>query len=232
MEKNTLNLFQGKRSHEKISSGSRDFDRATKRSKIWQSTLVKGPIPKSPREDPRVHFRWLSAVGEETLSEVTLTAPDNSGVTVKCMSTRSFSRDYKCLSCPSRHSVLISDTITVLVGDQHCPESMPHMADGSCACVVRLSNISVEQLNYYIFGTLNNFGGNWENLKRFGVTELLLKIYEMGRRVFLGVVSGTECLEGGPVSYTNSAQVCFSQFMGKGLHLCSADLNTSRGTLT
>ena len=100
------------------------------------------------------------------------------------MSTSSYSRDYKCLSCPNRHSVLAPDTITVLVGDQHCPESMPPMANGSCACVIRLSNISVEQLNYFIFGTLNNFGGNWENLKRFGVAELLLKIYEMGKRVF------------------------------------------------
>ena len=37
----------------------------------------------------------------------------------------------------------------------------------------------------------------------------------MGKRVFLGIVSGTEFMEGGPVSYTESAQVCFSQFMGK-----------------
>ena len=79
------------------------IDRATKRSRIWQSTLVKGPIPESPREDPRVYFLWLSVGGEETLREVTLTAPDNSGITVKCMSTSSYSRDYKCLSCPNRH---------------------------------------------------------------------------------------------------------------------------------
>ena len=55
--------------------------------------------------------------------------------------------------------------------------------------VVRLSNITVEELNYYVFGSLNNFGGNWENLKRFGVSELLLKCNDMGKRVFLSVVS-------------------------------------------
>ena len=116
---------------------------------------------------------------------------------------------------PSRHSVFNADTITVLIGDEHCPESMPPLPNGSCACVIRLSKITVEQLNYYVFGTLNSFQGNWENLKRFGVAELLLKIWDMGKIVFLGIVSGTEFLDGGPVSYTESAQVCFSQFMGK-----------------
>ena len=91
------------------------------------------------------------------------------------------------------------------------------MADGSCALVVRLCNITIEELNFYVLGPINNFGGNWENLKSFGISELLLKCNDMGKRVFLSVVSGTECVEGGPVSYTNSAQTCFSKFMGKGL---------------
>ena len=78
-----------------------------------------------------MHFHWLSAVGEETMGEVTLCSPDNSGVTLKCRTTRSYKRDYKCASCPSRHSVLSADTITVVIGDQHCPESMPPMAVGA-----------------------------------------------------------------------------------------------------
>ena len=41
----------------------------------------------------------------------------------------------------------------------------------------------------------------------------------MGKRVFLSVLSGTEAVEGGPVSYTNSAQTVFSQFFGKGLNM-------------
>ena len=117
-----MSVLQGKRSHEKISSGSRDFDRATKRSRIWQTTLVKGPIPESPRDDPRRHFHYVSKAGEETLREVTLVAPDSSGNPVKAMCTSSYSWEYKCLSCPNRHSVFNTDTITVLVGDEHCPE--------------------------------------------------------------------------------------------------------------
>ena len=128
VDKNKISLFQGKRTHEQMRSGSRDFDKATKRSRIWQSTILRGPIPESPREDPKVHFHWISAVGEETMDKVTLCAPDNSGVTLKCRTTRSYSRNYKCLSCPSWHSVLSADTITVVIGDQHCPESMPPMA--------------------------------------------------------------------------------------------------------
>ena len=93
--------------------------------------------------------------------------------------------------------MLIADTITVVLGDQHCPESMPPMADGSCALMVRLSNITLEEMNFYVFGAINNFGVNWENLKSFGISELLLKLNDLGKRVFLSVVSGTECVEGG-----------------------------------
>ena len=142
-----------------------------------------------------MHFSWLSTVGQETMGEVTMTAPDNSTVTQKFRTTRSFTHDYKCASCPSRHSVLRSDTITVLLSDQHAPESMPPMADRSCALVVRLFNISIEELCFYSLGPLNNVGGNWEGLKSFGISELLLKCLEMGKRVFLSVLSGTEAVE-------------------------------------
>ena len=123
VDKNKVSQLQGKCTHEQMRSGSRDFDRATKRSRIWQQTIQRGPILESPREDPKLHFHWLSTVGEETMGEVTLCSPDNSSVTLKCRTTRSYWRDYKCVSCPSRHSVLSADTITVVNGDQHCPES-------------------------------------------------------------------------------------------------------------
>ena len=42
---------------------------------------------------------------------------------------------------------------------------------------------------------------------------------DQGKRVFLVAVTGTEAVEGGPVSYTNSEQTLFSQFHGKGLVL-------------
>ena len=61
---------------------------------------------------------------------------------------------------------------------------MSQCLNGSCACIIRLSKVTVEVLNYYVFGTLNGFKGNWENLKRFGVAELLLKIWGIGKRYF------------------------------------------------
>ena len=88
----------------------------------------------------------------------------------------------------------MSATITVVLGDQHCPESMLPMADGSFALVVRLYKITIEELNFYVLGPINNFGGNWENLKSFGISELLLKCNYLGNRVFLSVLSGTECV--------------------------------------
>ena len=214
-EHNSINLLQGKRQHEKISSGSRDLVKATKRARTWEPTVVMGPIPESPRDDPRRHFHYLSKAGEETLREVTMVAPDGSGNTVKAMCTSSYNWEYKCLSCPNQHSVFNTDTVTVLVGDEHSPETMPPMPNGSCACIIRLSKVTVEILNYYIFGTLNDFKGNYDKIGRFGVSELLLKLWKMGKRVLLGITSGTEFMEGGPVSYTESAQVCFSQFMGR-----------------
>ena len=42
---------------------------------------------------------------------------------------------------------------------------------------------------------------------------------EQGKRIFLAAVSGTEEVDGGPVSYTNSQQTLFLQFHSKGLFL-------------
>ena len=41
----------------------------------------------------------------------------------------------------------------------------------------------------------------------------------MGEKVYLLVLSGTEVVEGGPVSIVNSQQTLFSQFCNKGLYL-------------
>ena len=68
-------------------------------------------------------------------------------------------------------------------------------------------------------GQLNDRGANWEGWKSYGVSELLIKAEKQGKRIFLAVVSGTEVVEGGPVSITNSQQTLFSQFHSKGLFL-------------
>ena len=107
-EQNSITMLQGKRQHERISSGSRDLVKATKRARTWEPTVGLGPIPESPRDDPRRHFHYLSKVGEETLREVTMVAPDGSGNIVKAMCTSSYNWEYKCLSCPSQHSVFNS----------------------------------------------------------------------------------------------------------------------------
>ena len=214
-EHNSITMLQGKRNHERISSGSKDLVKATKRARTWEPAVGLGPIPGSLRDDPLRHFHYLSKVGEETLREVTMVAPDGSGNIVRAMCTSSYNWEYKCLSCPSQHSVFNTDTVTVLVGDEHSPETMPPMPNGSCACIIRLSKVTVETLNFYIFGPLNDFRGDYDKIGRFSVAELLLKLWKMGKRVQLGITSGTEFIEGGPVSYTESAQVCFSQFMGR-----------------
>ena len=153
------------------------------------------------------------------MGEVTMSAQDNSTVCQKFRCTRSYTHDYKCASCPSKHSVLAPDTITILLADQHTPDSMPPNADGSCTLIVRLFNITIEELCFLSLGPLNNKGANWEGWKSFGVSELLLKCLDLGKRVFLSVLSGTEAVDGGPVSYTNSEQTVYSQFFGKGFFM-------------
>ena len=164
-------------------------------------------------------FTWISSVGEETMGEVTMVSPDNSQVCHRYRCTRSFTYDYKCSSCVSKHSVLAPDTITILISDQHAPDSMPPNADGSCTLIIRLFGITIEDLCFLSLGPLNEKGANWEGWRAFGVSELLIKCLDQGKRVFLAVVSGTEAVEGGPVSYTNSEQTVFSQFHGKGLYM-------------
>ena len=54
-----------------------------------------------------------------------------------------------------------------------------------------------EYLCYLLLGPLNEKGMNWEGWRAFGVSELLIKCIDQGKRVFLAVVSGTEAVEGG-----------------------------------
>ena len=71
----------------------------------------------------------------------------------------------------------------------------------------------------FTLGQLNERGANWEGWKSYGVSELLIKAEEQGNKVFLAVLSGTEVLEGCPVSMSNSHQTVFSQFHSRGLFL-------------
>ena len=48
---------------------------------------------------------------------------------------------------------------------------------------------------------------------------MLIKCTEQGEKEYLAVLSGTEVVEGGPVSIVNSQQTLFSQFHNKGLYL-------------
>ena len=96
---------------------------------------------------------------------------------------------------------------------------MPPNADGSCTLILRLFNITLEDLCFLSLGPLDDRGANWEGWRAFGVSELLIKCLDLGKRVFLSVLSGTEAVDGGPVSYTNSEQTVYSQFHGKGLYM-------------
>ena len=87
------------------------------------------------------------------------------------------------------------------------------------ALIIRLFGLTLEDLCFLSLGPLNEKGVPWEGWKAYGVAELLIKCMDQGKRVFLAAVSGTEAVEGGMVSYTNSEQTMFSQFHGKGLFL-------------
>ena len=83
----------------------------------------------------------------------------------------------------SKHSVLAPDTITILISDRHAPDCMPPNADGSCTLILRLFGIMIEDLCYLSLGPLNEKGVNWEDWKTSGVSELLIKCMDQGKRV-------------------------------------------------
>ena len=81
------------------------------------------------------------------------------------------------------------------------------------------NGLTMEDLNYLVFGPIFQHRSSWQGLKSFVIAELLIKFREMGGKVYLLVLSGTEVVEGGPVSIVNSQQTLFSQFCNKGMYL-------------
>ena len=61
----------------------------------------------------------------------------------------------------------------------------------------------MKEVNYLFLG-LNEMGPNWQGMKSHGIADLLIKCTEQGKKVYLAVLSGTEMVEGGPVSIVNS----------------------------
>ena len=61
-------------------------------------------------------------------------------------------------------------------------------------------------------------GRNWQGLGNYGIKDLLVKIQEMGKKIYLFVLSGTEVMEGGPVSIVNSQKTLLSQFGNRELY--------------
>ena len=47
---------------------------------IWKPSVESGPIPVSVRQEDRLHFTWITSVGEATMGEVTMISPDNQQV--------------------------------------------------------------------------------------------------------------------------------------------------------
>ena len=111
------------------------------------------------------------------------------------------------------------DNITIVLGDQFNPDTMSKNTDGTCTCLIRYHGLTIEDLNYLVFGPISHHRSSWQGLKSDGKAELLDTCQEMGKKVYLLVLSGTEVVEGGPVSIVNSQQTLFSQFCNKGLYL-------------
>ena len=88
-----------KRKYDCIRSGSRQFDNATKRMASWKPSAENCPVPVSVRQEDKLHFNWISSVGEASMGEVTMISPDNQQVVHRYKCTRSFTYNYKCLTC-------------------------------------------------------------------------------------------------------------------------------------
>ena len=110
-------------------------------------------------------------------------------------------------------------SLTIVLADHFSPDTMPQNTDRSCTCLIRYHGLTMEDLNYLILGPASEHGPNWHGLKAYGIEDLLIKGQEMGKRVYMMVLSGTKVVEGGPVSIVNSQQTLFSQFCNKGMYL-------------
>ena len=104
-------------------------------------------------------------MGEASAGEITMINPDHGQQVNSYKCTRSFDYNYICLCCKSGHSVLEPDSITIVISDQFCPDTLPPNTDGSCTCVIRLHDLTIEDLSYLTLGPLNEKGPNWEDWK-------------------------------------------------------------------
>ena len=82
------------------------------------------------------------------------------------------------------------ENITVIVGNESMLDTLPVM--------------TVEVFNFYIQGPLYSQGKLWTQRGKYGIAELLFKIQDQGKRIYLFVLSGTELVEGDLVSIVNS----------------------------
>ena len=74
----------------------------------------------------------MSTVGESSIGDITLTNPDNgkdNRVKAGFKVTRLYNYAYMCLSCKKQHSVLDPDNITIVIGDQFIPDTLPKNTD-------------------------------------------------------------------------------------------------------
>ena len=55
------------------------------------------------------------------------------------MVTKSYDQKYKCITCTGdrKHSIFDKESITVIVGDESSRDTLPVMADGSCAAILK-----------------------------------------------------------------------------------------------
>ena len=83
--------------------------------------------------------------------------------------TRSYDFAYQCLTCDKKHK---GENITIIIGDQFCPDTFSMMTDGTCACIIRFHGMTVMNLNFYVLGPLSAHGRNWEGLGNYGIGEI------------------------------------------------------------
>ena len=76
--------------------------------------------------------------------------------------------------------MLDHDNITILLGDQFTPDTMPKNTDGTCTCLIRYHGLTMEDLNYLVFGPISQHGSSWQGLKSYGIAEWLIKCQQMG----------------------------------------------------
>ena len=88
-------------------------------------------MPVNCRLVQKDYFNFTSTVGEASAGEITLINPDHGNDhrvrlevnRYKC--TRSFDYNFRCLSCQSGHTILDPDSITIVLADHFCPDTLP-----------------------------------------------------------------------------------------------------------